>query len=221
MVVSLIIAGFFAFIAGAATWAVVRLQRSEIADSKVEFDKYKLGTTKQIAEADARTKEAEVRLEELRRLSAPRGLNRAKFLKALEGKPTMPVEILFLREAPDASWLAKVLADSLREAGWGMSSINPLPELDPSSTEYRRGDSNIIAAGGQGAGITVVHHGEPNPAVDALMIAIGTGTGTPVRGTGGDTPVAEGKLRVIIGPKSEPLYFPKAPAEAVQAEPNK
>jgi hypothetical protein len=42
MVISLIIAGFFALIVGAATWAVVRLQRIELAESKRELDEYKL-----------------------------------------------------------------------------------------------------------------------------------------------------------------------------------
>lgn len=53
MVVSLIIAGFFALIAGAATWAVIRLQRIELAGSKMEFDSYKLDTAKHIADANA------------------------------------------------------------------------------------------------------------------------------------------------------------------------
>jgi hypothetical protein len=51
MVMSLIIAGFFALIAGAATWAVVQLQREELAESKNEFDKYKLTVEGQVSEA--------------------------------------------------------------------------------------------------------------------------------------------------------------------------
>jgi hypothetical protein len=51
MVVFLIVAGFFALIAGAATWAVVRLQRIELADSRNEFDKYKLTVAGQVADA--------------------------------------------------------------------------------------------------------------------------------------------------------------------------
>ncbi len=51
MVVFLIVAGFFALIAGAATWSVVRLQRIELAESKTEFDEYKLTVEGQVADA--------------------------------------------------------------------------------------------------------------------------------------------------------------------------
>jgi len=59
MVVFLIIAGFFALLAGAATWAVVRLQRTEIAESKTEFDRFKL-------ESDERTAKLNNESEHLR-----------------------------------------------------------------------------------------------------------------------------------------------------------
>ena len=58
MVVSLIIAGFFALIAGAATWAVVRLQRIEIVESKKEFEQYKLEAGERIETAKADAAEA-------------------------------------------------------------------------------------------------------------------------------------------------------------------
>jgi hypothetical protein len=51
MVSFLIIAGAFALLAGVATWAVVRLQRIEIADS------------------NARQREAELKLAQLRKLA--------------------------------------------------------------------------------------------------------------------------------------------------------
>ena len=58
MVVFLIVAGFFAFIAGAATWAVVRLQRIELAKSALELDQYKVDAAKDLeaarAESDAK-----------------------------------------------------------------------------------------------------------------------------------------------------------------------
>ena len=46
MVISLIIAGFFALIAGTATWVVVRLQRIEIASSKDDFERFKIDAGK-------------------------------------------------------------------------------------------------------------------------------------------------------------------------------
>ena len=47
MVVFLILAGFTALVAGVSTWAVVRLQRIELAGTEQEFDKYKLDTAKE------------------------------------------------------------------------------------------------------------------------------------------------------------------------------
>jgi hypothetical protein len=51
MVVFLIVAGFFALIAGAATWAVVRLQRIELAESKEAFERYQIAAAKELASA--------------------------------------------------------------------------------------------------------------------------------------------------------------------------
>lgn len=51
MVLSLIIAGFFALVVGAATWAVVRLTRLELVDSKKAFDAYKLTVESNVADA--------------------------------------------------------------------------------------------------------------------------------------------------------------------------
>lgn len=58
MVVFLIIAGLFALLAGASTWAVVRLQRIELTKSQEEFDKYKID-----AKADSDVKIEAARLE--------------------------------------------------------------------------------------------------------------------------------------------------------------
>jgi hypothetical protein len=58
MVGSLIVAGFFALVAGVATWQVVRLQRIEIAESKIEFEAYKLNAAKETALARKETAEA-------------------------------------------------------------------------------------------------------------------------------------------------------------------
>src|SRR4051812_29984434 len=81
MVVALIIAGFFALLAGVATWQVVRLQRIEIAES------------------NARQKEAELKLEQLRSLSGPRDIKFDAFKKELEGKPKLPVAIWYLPDS--------------------------------------------------------------------------------------------------------------------------
>ena|ERR1700737_1061675 len=51
MVGSVIAVGFFGLIAGTATLLVVRLQRIEIAQSKKDFDLYKLSVASNVADA--------------------------------------------------------------------------------------------------------------------------------------------------------------------------
>jgi hypothetical protein len=46
-----IIAGLSTVLAGVATWMVVILQRTEIAESKKEFDNYKLTVESKVADA--------------------------------------------------------------------------------------------------------------------------------------------------------------------------
>jgi hypothetical protein len=53
MVGSLVFAAMAEAIVGVSTWAVVRLQRQELAGSKIEFDTYKLETAKHIADANS------------------------------------------------------------------------------------------------------------------------------------------------------------------------
>jgi hypothetical protein len=85
MVVALIIAGFFALIAGAATWAVVRLQRAELTESQNELDKYKLTVKGQVAdakkeglEAGKAAGEANIRASEAKERAAKAELELAK-----------------------------------------------------------------------------------------------------------------------------------------------
>lgn len=165
---------------------------------------------KDTAEAQAKTKQAEVDLEQLRKLSERRTLiNRDGFIEALKGKPKEPTEIWYLREAPDARWLADSFASALLEAGWGFTPTKPIPDLDPSSDEYLRGGTNVTAAGGQATGITVAGRGGKSAAAEALSRAISIGTEFIVGGTYGAVPVPHGALRIVIGNKIDPIFWPK------------
>jgi hypothetical protein len=77
LVASLAIAAAAAVIVGVSTFAVIRLQNAAELETKEEFDRYKLEAAKSISEANARTKEAEVKLAEIReKLGRPRQLAR-------------------------------------------------------------------------------------------------------------------------------------------------
>jgi hypothetical protein len=58
MIAMLVFAGAFALLAGISTWVVIKLQREEIAEAKIEADRYKSETGKNIAQANARGEEA-------------------------------------------------------------------------------------------------------------------------------------------------------------------
>lgn len=72
MVASLVSAALAAAFVGVATFAVVRLQRVELAASKDEFERYKLGAGIEIAKAGEGAAKANLELERLR---APRTLS--------------------------------------------------------------------------------------------------------------------------------------------------
>jgi hypothetical protein len=207
MVVALIIAGVFALLAGIATWQVVRLQRLEIADS------------------NARQKEAELKLEQLRKLAGPRGIRDDEFLKALEGAPKSFIQIWYSPSASDGFWLANQILGAIITAGWGLvEPPTPIPEIkvDPSD-EFARFANPLMAHGAQPSGVTVVTRGNPadidkdHPSQSALMRALSTGMGTGVAG-GFNSSVPQGVLRIIIAAKPDPILPPAASPETAHTK---
>jgi hypothetical protein len=208
MVSCLIIAGIFAFLAGLATWAVVRLQRVEIA------------------EANARQSEAELKLGQLRALAGPRDIKFEEFKKALEGKPKAPVSIWYLPDSSDGYWFASRLQVALGISGWSVDAWpRPIPEPDQNNVLVRD-MPRAVAAGGQAMGVTVVgDQGTPgddsdmrgNTAFKALFDALTKGTNlTGVYGASGSqfTPVPKGTLRVVVAAKPDPMFIDKPSATA-------
>ena len=201
MVALLIIAGFFALLAGIATWAVVRLQRIEIAES------------------NARQKEAELKIEELRKIAGPRSINHGVFARELEGKPKSRVQVWYLPEISDGFWLATQIVSALIEAHWELvEPPRPVPESQSSSADRTsQFIPRLMALGAQPNGVTVVAHGTPadidkdNPSQFALMAAIAKGMGTSANG-GFNLSVPQGVLRVIIAAKPDPILPPSAVA---------
>jgi hypothetical protein len=163
---------------------------------------------KDTAEAQAQTKRSEVKLAQLRKLAERRALvDMEGFLDRLKGAPKCHVEIWYLRDAPDARWLADMISMGFAEAGWGMVPIQPIPDLDPSSEAYRRGQSNVEAAGGQASGVTVASRLTTHDSAQAVMRALSRGMQSLMSGSMGDVPVPEGTIRIVIGRKSEPIFF--------------
>lgn len=218
MVVSLIIAGFFALIAGVSTWAVVKLQRVELAQANAESDRYKIDTAKLIAEANARQKEAEVKLEQLRERMGQRHIKGDRFLKLLDGKPKGRVEILFVRDDGEAFTLGLEIRDWLKRALWDVEEPRPIADRDL-APRLAPNHPSAMAAGGQPQGVSVFLRAESqadfereteqnpmdpdrplNTPRKALSNALLDSLGSISGGMSGENG-RPGILRVIIGPK--------------------
>jgi hypothetical protein len=176
----------------------------------------------EIASANAREREAELKLEQLRNLAGPRDINFDIFRREIEGKPKAHVQIWYLPDSSDGYWFASRLRGAIGIAGWDVESPVSIPEPDQRNTLVRD-MPRAVAAGGQPSGVTIVGsnirelpaEGTPFRALmDALAKSAQLGLGT-VYGAGGSQfmPVPEGTLRVVVAAKTDPMFAP-APARA-------
>jgi hypothetical protein len=168
-----------------------------------------------IAEANAREKEAEVRLEQLRALSGPRDFNFDIFRDEIADKPKAHVQIWYLPDSSDGFWFASRLRGALGIAGWDAESPIPIPEPDKNNL-LTVGMPRALVAGGQPSGVTIVgsniqeFEGTPLGAlIGALSKSARLGLGN-VYGSGGSQlmPVPEGTIRVVVAAKSDPMFAP-------------
>jgi hypothetical protein len=164
------------------------------------------------AEANRAATEAQLKLEELKKRTAPREIDSTEFLRVLRGKPKAKVEVLYVRDDVDSFHLALGISSLLREAHWDVVWARPIAPEEFSNPGVPSG----MAAGGQPAGVTVVGRLDPRekdapaPWADdstwqhtpftgltrALNAALGGVSCSQSLGwAGGDT------LRVVVSPK--------------------
>jgi hypothetical protein len=194
-------------------------ERTTALETQTEQAKAALGVAQaDIAKATAQTREAELKLEQLRVLAGPRGLNHEIFAKEIAGKPKAPVEIWYLPDASDSWQFAFHLEVALHEAGWQIGRPIPIPEPPP--TVPWRDMPRAIVAGGQPAGITVIGSNiaeiDGDPALKALFEALAKSTNFGMYGSGGSQalPVPKGTLRVVIAAKTDPMFGATSPPDA-------
>jgi hypothetical protein len=129
---------------------------------EAHWDALRRASEEKIAEAGARQKEAELKLEQMRRLSAPRNLDLAEFQNNLIGKPKAPVTIWYLPDSSDGYWFASQLRVALAVAGWPVSFPAAIPDFDEKVVEalypspgillsILRGTPRAVNAGGNRA----------------------------------------------------------------------
>jgi hypothetical protein len=198
MVVFLILAGFTALVAGVSTWAVVRLQRIELAGTEQEFDKYKLDTAKEIAEANEKSIQGQL---ELQRLKAWRMLDGAKFKSALEGvTPPALVEILYVTECSDCFMFSGMIEALLKDAHWPASLAEvkkPNPQSQaPALLQYRANPTGVTILSKKGVNVF-----ETNPVSGLLKALSSSDTWLGGGLISDDDRIPEGIVRVIVAPK--------------------
>jgi hypothetical protein len=166
-----------------------------------------------LAEAKTKQVEAETKLERLKIQVGPRRINREVFLKALEGQPKSPVQILYLRDDQDSFEFAQEIANLLERAKWDVIAREPIPTL----TELSSSDiPTAMSVGGQPSGVTVVAHSVSEEDAEAtsnhmsgkawvktpwtvlsnaFLEALGTGQAAS------HNSVKERTLRIVVAPK--------------------
>jgi hypothetical protein len=230
MLASLAGTALAAFVLVVSTRAIIVLQKEAELQTKDEFGRYKLDTEAKIAEANARQKEAELKLAQLRKLAGPRLINFDKLKEELDGKPKAPVTIWYVPEVPDGYLFATRLSVALRAAGWEVSGPQIIPGLTkedvakiwPNNAEQvfptLREQPPAMNAGGQPNGVTVVGDGTtdiignaPMSPFKALLEALSKSTHFGMYGSSGSQfmPVPKGTLRVVVAAKTDPMFIDK------------
>jgi hypothetical protein len=168
-----------------------------------------------IAEANARTREAEVTVALLRQQASPRRLDRQAFAKELEGKPKPSGEqILYLEDIPDGFDFAMDLYDALKAAQWIVAFPSTIPDVRHPNDAAAV--PRAMKLGGNPNGITVL--GSKSSDLDretshfALLVALGRANVGQVAGSVGHF-VPERMLWVVIAAKAQGIPAALIPAK--------
>jgi hypothetical protein len=192
MVGWLMVAGIVAVFIGISTLAVVKLTRQELANSKEEFEAYKLDAGTKIADANARALEAQLALEKLK---SPRtlGPDRQQVVADAAAPFAGQRYRAAISQGADDGW--ESLYATLRRSGWvylpaSMGMGNPtagipiaaIPgieiRLDPAKREKLEAAAlalgNALHASKMVVAVNVERQSNPNEAErDILTIVIG------------------------------------------------
>jgi hypothetical protein len=200
LIISVIIAALAATAIGVATVGSIVSHKRGAAAAEQALNLYKLETEEKIAEANARTKTAEL---ELFKLRLPRNVDAEKFAKALSGVPKAKVEILYVKECSDCFWVAQWLSDGLKHENWD-HTVGPIIPPDNPTGQAASLPSAILVRG-QPWGVTVV--GPYDAVVNnelkfrGLFSAVAASLDGSVTTGTSDPNMPDGSLRIVVAPK--------------------
>ncbi len=189
-----------------ATFAIYWLGNIKEDYSQERSDKLENDT----AQAKARTAEAELRLEELRRRLAPRQINGVEFIEALKGKPKAFIEILYRRDDGEAFALALQFRDWLKAAAWTSNEPSPIGASESARLTMQ---PSTVGVGGQPSGVTIVARADSNEdfrilgdrdantTINALRVALERSMGGAAVSLNSEAAPKKGVLRLVVGQK--------------------
>jgi len=163
-----------------------------------------------IAEQTRKAREAELKLEQLRRTAAPRSLNSDIFAETLKGAPKAHAQIWYLPDTSDGLSFSSEIFFGFLKAGWNVDLPSPIPDVDPTN-ESARNMPRALVAGGQPSGISVVASSMKDSSAGALVDALLKSTVS--MGISLFMPVPTGTVRVVIAAKPDPRLPPAKSAE--------
>jgi hypothetical protein len=141
-----------------ATFGVVLSSsvKEQFAAARISANEVETARAKEsAARSNERAAEAELKLEQLRNQIAPRHLDRTKFIDALKGQPSAPVEVMYITEDAEAFEFAQQIRQALEAAGWQVTKYGPIPRDLKIANSL---PSTAMAVGGQPSGVTIVVH---------------------------------------------------------------
>jgi hypothetical protein len=194
-----------AFVSAWVGWEITDATQKD-ADARIRAGDVRM------AEANARTKEAELKLEQLRKDLGPRQLQRDLFIKEVTGKPTAHVEIMYLQDDPECFDLAQQIWRALEAGPWPVEAAKPIPSL------FISDGPTPMSVGGQPSGVTVVvkavTQDETRASENAmagrewvktpwtvLVHAFGLSLSKVIGRAGGTSAPPNGTVRVVVSPR--------------------
>jgi hypothetical protein len=205
LIMSVVLAALSAIAIGVTTTGSIVSHKREAASAEEALERYKLSTSKEIAEANARTKESELALGEL---SSPRNIDPVAFNKVLEGVTPIKVEILYAEACSDCFWLASWIYNFLGPSGglgWPVSDPRPLM---PVTSGPLAGLPPAMSAHAATWGVTVVAGPEPSVWDDgtpqrAVVMALSRSMGKrPLVSGNFDVRLPKDSVRIVVAPKT-------------------
>jgi hypothetical protein len=188
-------------------------ERAGQANQRASFNEKEASRLNRAAiEAKQQLALAELQLAEVRQKQKPRWLPIEEFRKALQGKPTGKIEIMYVPDDGEAYKFALSIEIGLRSAGWPSVS-EPTPIPSDAVADGMRGMPReplhrfppTFRVGGQPTGLSVVAHEiEPAPFVKdtpfAALVKAFVACGLEI-GMGLNSELPNDSFWVVVGPK--------------------